>query len=114
MPGHFGATATDDGLELNTNSSTKSGVFGRDDSTTAATAPGGSGVFGLTIAPGGVGVFGANNNPASGRGVQGNGPEAGVGGFSEKGTGVPRPKQSRGWLTGINRRQHEARRFRQE
>ena len=89
MPGHFGATATDDGLEFNTNSSTKSGGSGRNDSTTAATAPGGSGVFGLTIAPGGVGVFGANNNPASGRGVQGNGPEAGVGGFSEKGTGVP-------------------------
>jgi hypothetical protein len=88
MPGHFGATATDDGLESNTNSSTKSGVFGRNDSTAAATAPGGSGVFGLTVAPGGVGVFGANNSPASGRGVQGNGPEAGVGGFSDKGAGV--------------------------
>jgi hypothetical protein len=88
MPGHFGTTAADDGLQSNTNSSSKSGVFGRNDSTTAAAAPGGSGVFGLTVAPGGVGVFGANNSPASGRGVQGNGPEAGVGGFSDKGNGV--------------------------
>ncbi|MGZ5875690.1 MAG: hypothetical protein ACXWKP_26720 [Bradyrhizobium sp.] len=88
MPGHFGTTAADDGLQSNTNSSAKSGVFGSNDSTAAATAPGGSGVFGLTVAPGGVGVFGANNSPASGRGVQGNGPEAGVGGFSNQGTGV--------------------------
>jgi hypothetical protein len=45
-------------------------------------------VFGLTLAPGGAGVFGANNSAGPGRGVQGNGPEAGVGGFSEKGVGV--------------------------
>jgi hypothetical protein len=65
------------------------GVFGRNDSGDAA-APGGSGVFGLTMAAGGTGVFGANNGPKDGpgRGVQGNGPEAGVGGYSDYGIGV--------------------------
>ena len=79
-----------DGLDASTGSSAKSGVFGRNTSTAPATAPAGSGVFGLTVAPGGTGVFGSNNAPAGspGRGVQGNGPEAGVGGFSEKGIGV--------------------------
>jgi len=67
-----------------------SAVFGRNDTTKPASAPSGSGVFGLTVAPGGTGVFGANNAPAGnpGRGVQGNGPEAGVGGFSDQGIGV--------------------------
>jgi len=50
-------------------------------------APAGNGVFGLTFVNGGTGVFGANNS-SKGRGVQGNGPEAGVGGFSDAGTGV--------------------------
>ncbi len=63
----------------------ESAVFGRNDSTETASAPSGSGVFGLTVTDKGVGVFGANNNPNTGRGVQGNGAEAGVGGFSDGG-----------------------------
>jgi hypothetical protein len=81
-----------DGLSARTNSSARSGVVGRNTSTEPAAGPvgGGNGVFGLTVAPGGTGVFGANNAPAGsrGRGVQGNGPEAGVGGFSDHGIGV--------------------------
>src|SRR3954452_16572332 len=90
MPGSFGGTDGDDGVVANTASSLKNGLFARNDSTEQATAPAGGGVFGLTLAPGGAGVFGANNAPANspGRGVQGDGPEAGVGGFSEHGTGV--------------------------
>jgi hypothetical protein len=64
-----------------------SGVFGANNATNPATAPGGSGVFGFTNAPGAAGVFGANNT-AHGVGVQGNGPEAGVSGFSTNGAGV--------------------------
>lgn len=71
-----------------TNNEKESAVFGRNDATVTASAPGGSGVFGLTLAPDGVGVFGANNSPEKGRGVQGNGPEAGIGGYSENGTGI--------------------------
>src|SRR5439155_15005596 len=79
-----------DGLEASTQSSAKSAVFGRNDAKTKATAPGGHGVLGVTVAPGGSGVFGANNAPAGslGRGVQGNGPEAGVGGDCPQGMGV--------------------------
>jgi hypothetical protein len=88
MPGSFGTTNNDDGAIASTGSSEKSGIFARNDSTATAKAPGGSGVFGLTVAPGAAGVFGANNNPTDGRGVQGNGPEAGVGGFSKAGFGV--------------------------
>lgn len=86
--GVAGISGQGDGIQGTTESSTKSGVFGRNNSTSAAKAPGGSGVFGLTVAPSAAGVFGANNNPTLGRGVQGNGPEAGVGGFSESGFGV--------------------------
>jgi hypothetical protein len=52
--------------------------------------PAGSGVLGVTLCPGGAGVFGANNAVAGNRGVgvQGNGPEAGVSGWSEGGVGV--------------------------
>jgi len=71
-----------------TTNANASGVFGANNSTNPANAPGGSGVFGLTRAPGAAGVFGSNNGPTTGRGVQGNGPEAGVGGFSERGIGV--------------------------
>jgi len=79
-----------DGIQASTRSSSKVGIFGRNNSTSGAAGPGGSGVFGLTLAPSGSGVFGANNAPAGtpGRGVQGNGAEAGVAGFSEHGTGV--------------------------
>lgn len=89
MPGSFGNAPTDDGATASTASSSKSGVFGRNDATTPppAGSPGGAGVFGMTVVPGAAGVFGACN-AASGRGVQGNGPEAGVSGFSESGTGV--------------------------
>jgi len=64
-----------------------SGVFGANNSTHQTTPPAGSGVFGLTNAPGAAAVFGANNT-AKGVGVQGNGPDAGVSGFSPNGSGV--------------------------
>lgn len=91
--GHFGTNDNDDGAIGFTNSSEHVGLVGKNDSTTPPkAAPGGSGVFGLTVAPSAAGVFGANNSPSSpsntGRGVQGNGPQAGVGGFSESGFGV--------------------------
>jgi hypothetical protein len=90
MPGSFGASDADDGAVASTKSSARSGVFARNDATDQAVVPGGNGVLGVTVAPGGSGVFGANNAPAGspGRGVQGNGPEAGVGGFSDQGIGV--------------------------
>ena len=90
MPGSFGNSPTDDGAQTSCAAANRNGLFARNDSTATATEPGGNGVFGLTVAPGGTGVFGANNAPAGspGRGVQGNGPEAGVGGFSETGIGV--------------------------
>ncbi|HEV2386045.1 MAG TPA: hypothetical protein VGS20_02205 [Candidatus Acidoferrales bacterium] len=67
----------------------QSAVFGRNDSTSAPSGGGvqGAGVFGLTMSPGAAGVFGANNS-AKGVGVQGNGPEAGLSGFSDQGAGV--------------------------
>lgn len=50
---------------------------------------GGSGLFGLSYTPRCAGVFGANNSKdLLGVGVQGNGPEAGVSGYSTKGHGV--------------------------
>jgi hypothetical protein len=44
-------------------------------------------VFGLTVSAGAAGVFGANNS-TKGVGVQGNGPEVGVSGFSDHGAGM--------------------------
>jgi len=72
-----------------TNDVTQNAVFGRNDATAPATGGGveATGVFGLTFSPGAAGVFGANNS-AKGVGVQGNGPEAGISGFSETGDGV--------------------------
>src|SRR5215831_20234727 len=70
---------------------TESAVFGRNDSTVPPPLDGGvhgSGIFGLTVSPGAAGVFGANNDPSKGVGVQGNGPEAGISGFSDKGDGL--------------------------
>jgi len=83
-----GSSDTGDGMQGITSSNQKSGIFGRNDSTGNASAPAGSGVFGLTMVNGGVGVFGLNNSGKSGRGVQGNGPEAGVGGFSDGPDGI--------------------------
>ena len=65
-----------------------SGVFGANNATSPVNAPGGSGVFGIASAPGAAGVFGANNRTDTGVGVQGNGPKAGVSGFSAIGVGV--------------------------
>ncbi|WP_394138398.1 hypothetical protein [Cytobacillus oceanisediminis] len=64
-------------------------VFGSNEATTPPTGggAGGSGVFGLSVSPGAAGVFGANNS-TKGVGVQGNGPEAGISGFSDRGAGV--------------------------
>ncbi len=77
-----------DGIVGETIFPSKSGVFGRNDSDAPAQVPGGNGVFGLTVSPGGNGVFGANNHPTEGRGVQGNGPERGVSGYSVQGKGA--------------------------
>ncbi|SRR6266487_1426272 len=91
--GVFGFTQQGTGVRAVTQSSANFGVFGSNDSPNPPTGGGaaGAGVFGLTVSPGGVGVFGANNSPTTApgsRGVQGDGPEAGVGGFSEAGFGV--------------------------
>jgi hypothetical protein len=71
-------------------------VLGRNDAT--STAPDdnkvhATGIFGLTFSPGAAGIFGANNGPQGppnrpSVGVQGNGPDAGVSGFSDQGAGV--------------------------
>ena len=106
--GVAGISGQGDGIQGTTQSSSKSGVFGRNDSTNTAIAPGGSGVFGLTVAPGAAGVFGSNNSPIvpnvppTGRGVQGNGPEAGVGGFSEVGFGVIGQSRSNSGVIGTS------------
>jgi len=72
-----------------TNDVTQNAVFGRNDATSAPSGPGvrGAGVFGLTVSPGAAGVFGANNS-TKGVGVQGNGPESGLSGFSDQGAGL--------------------------
>jgi len=90
MPFFPGSSPTDDGAVAATQSSAKAGLFGHNDGTDAPPpgSPGGAGVFGLTVVPTAAGVFGANNHPSSGVGVQGNGPEAGLSGFSETGVGV--------------------------
>jgi len=77
------------GLRGITQSSANFGIYGSNDSPNAPTGggAGGAGVFGLSASPGGAGVFGANNG-SKGVGVQGNGPEAGVSGFSKDGIGV--------------------------
>ncbi len=90
MPGHFGISETDeDGCYAETQSGAHVGFFGNNSSgqPAAGGGAGGAGVFGLTVSPDAAGVFGANNGP-SGAGVQGNGPTAGISGFSESGFGV--------------------------
>lgn len=93
----FGPTGGDDGALGISAESDRSGLVGRNDATSAPPkgTPGGSGVLGLTVAPGAAGVFGANNHKRLGVGVQGNGPEVGVSGFSDRGVGV-RAQASRG------------------
>jgi hypothetical protein len=73
------------GFSTNPNAS---GVFGSNNATSPVNAPGGSGVFGIASAPSAAGVFGTNNRTDTGVGVQGNGPKAGVSGFSTIGVGV--------------------------
>jgi hypothetical protein len=87
--GVSGFSAQAVGVRGVTQSSGNFGVFGSNDSSAAPTGggAGGSGVFGLSVSPGGAGVFGSNNS-AKGVGVQGNGPDAGVSGFSDGGAGV--------------------------
>jgi hypothetical protein len=89
MPGSLGSTDKDNGLFANTKAADKVGVFGSNEATAppAGGGAGGAGVFGLSVSPGAAGVFGANNS-TNGVGVQGNGPEAGVSGFSDKHVGV--------------------------
>jgi hypothetical protein len=93
-----------DGVQGATQSVAHDGVSGRSDPPDPVNNPGqpaepgtGNGVFGFSTVKGSAGVFGANDYNNSqpendgtlhGRGVQGNGPEAGVGGYSPFGTGV--------------------------
>jgi hypothetical protein len=72
-----------------TQSSANIGVFGSNDAFAPPEGDGaaGAGVFGLSISPGAAGVFGANNSNR-GVGVQGNGPTAGVRGFSQFGNAI--------------------------
>jgi len=79
-----------DGMDARTASSARSGIFARNDATTAAPAgtPGGNGVFGLSTVPNASGVFGANNNGGTGVAGVAHGNGDGVAGFSENGAGV--------------------------
>ncbi len=96
MSGRLGTSDTEDGVFGSTKASDHVGVFGNNESTAKPPGggAGGAGVFGLTSSPGAAGVFGANNSkylrgrPPGGVGVQGDGPDAGVSGFSENGAGV--------------------------
>jgi len=77
------------GVFASTKSSGQYGVFGSNEATVAPIGggAGGAGVFGLSASPGAAGVFGSNSS-GQGVGVQGNGPDAGVSGFSAAGAGV--------------------------
>jgi len=75
-----------------TRSNATNGIAGRADPVNSQdeavpNSAGGVGVFGFTKVRKAAGVFGVNDTD-EGRGVQGNGPEAGVGGFSAGGKGV--------------------------
>jgi hypothetical protein len=83
-----GATDNDDGGNGFTNAGDKSGLVGHCEFSNDVAAPGGSGVFGFTKAGKAAGVFGASLHPTTGVGVQGNGPEVGVSGFSKIGVGL--------------------------
>lgn len=84
------------GQVFEVNDANDNAVFGRNDATSTPADDGGvhaTGIFGLTFSPGAAGVFGANNGPQGppnrpSVGVQGNGADAGVSGFSEQGAGV--------------------------
>ncbi len=66
-------------------------VLAINEATTASTAtdgsPHGTGILAVTNVPGAAGVFGSNNS-AKGVGVQGNGRESGLRGFSDTGSGA--------------------------
>jgi hypothetical protein len=89
MPGHFNTGNNEDGAFASTKATDHVGVFGSNEATGPPTGggAGGAGVFGLSVSPGAAGVFGANNSN-QGVGVQGNGPDVGVSGFSQGQTGV--------------------------
>jgi len=72
MPGSFGTSNSQDGCDAFTTSSSNTGIFARNDATSAAPSgsTGGNGVFGLSTVPNASGVLGANNN--GGIGVSGN------------------------------------------
>ena len=82
-----GNSDLEDAVDGITTNSTRNGVAALNTSTGNAVFPGGNAFFGVTTAVNGAGVFGANNSP-KGVGVQGNGPDAGISGFSEAGDGV--------------------------
>ena len=86
-----GTNGTETGGFGFTKSNANTGLSGRADPVNpqddaVPNGAGGCGVFGFTTVRKAAGVFGVND--VEGRGVQGNGPEAGVGGFSAAGFGV--------------------------
>jgi hypothetical protein len=105
MPGYFNPAPTDNGGEVSTKASDKVALFAVNEGTPPtppSTLPAeppqgtamGAAVLGVTKVPKAAGVFGANDSTYDERGarygvgVQGNGPEAGVSGFSANGVGV--------------------------
>jgi hypothetical protein len=91
MPGQFFTGATETGGIAFTAGSNRVGFLGINEARGGPRGGGanGAGVFGLTFSQGAAGVFGANNSRGRvGVGVQGNGPDAGVSGFSPEGVGV--------------------------
>jgi hypothetical protein len=82
-----GNSDLEDAVDGITTNPSRNGVAALNTSTGNAVFPGGNAFFGVTTAVNGAGVFGANNSP-KGVGVQGNGPDAGISGFSEAGDGV--------------------------
>jgi len=82
-----GNSDLEDAVDGITTNGTKNGVAALNTFTGDAVFPGGNAVFGVTTARNGCGVFGSNNSSV-GVGIQGNGPDAGISGFSEKGDGL--------------------------
>ncbi len=66
--GTTGTSTAGDGMQARTRSSTKNGIFARNDarSPVPPNTPAGNGVFGLSWVPNASGVFGANNNGGNG------------------------------------------------
>jgi hypothetical protein len=82
-----GFSDIEDAVDGTTTTHLRNGIAALNTSRDTAVFPGGNAIFGVTFAPQGCGVFGSNNSTL-GVGIQGNGPEAGISGFSEGGDGL--------------------------